>query len=710
MEQFGTFLELINHFSNKFNYGQSSWYKGYKNTHEQVLQNPISDKNLELIWYTRDNFVSSLKQGAPSQSEFQQAKLLFAEISQLITQSPDSKTYSIVQKKLQQAKKSGVLSKMYKALLNRAIAAIIPEYVTSTVDSHKFKVVANYLNKCFGFNVNLDGNWFENNIRFKEAVSKHLPEDFNPYFVNMAVWHTYSQLKKESNDDKSFSIGNPHEINELKGNNYKMDNIIPLNQILYGPPGTGKTYNTVIRSVDAAEPSFVPGGDSDDEIRTSYKAKYDQLVSAGRIRFVTFHQSYGYEEFVEGLSAKTEGDTLSYYEKAGIFKETCIEANEFIGEDSFTLKAQFDDKWEQFSYQLAESESGIKIETLSKKTFFTVTEVTNNTIRFDKNKGTSVHTLSVSTLKSLFCDEKTINGGLSPYYEALLEYLNSLDGHLGILKDRKNFVLVIDEINRGNISKIFGELITLIEPSKRLGQPEALEVTLPYSAEKFSVPDNLYIIGTMNTADRSLAMMDTALRRRFDFVEMMPKPQLFSGKSVYGIQLDQLLSKMNERIEVLYDREHTLGHAFFMPVANKIDLEGKQAAFTELQQVFKNKIIPLLEEYFFEDWNKIRLVLGDNRKQSEALKPYVFVREHTASYNEIFGEGHGLENYEDKKTTFSLADFNDKNLAWHQALAYRAIYDEAVLKFATTTATTTATTDEAPASGELSNMAEQSNA
>ncbi|GAL03991.1 McrBC restriction endonuclease system McrB subunit putative [Photobacterium aphoticum] len=168
------------------------------------------------------------------------------------------------------------------------------------------------------------------------------------------------------------------------------------------------------------------------------------------------------------------------------------------------------------------------------------------------------------------------------------------------LEEVLNHVLVIDEINRGNISKIFGELITLIEPSKRQGADEALALTLPHSQQPFSVPDNLFIIGTMNTADRSLAMMDTALRRRFEFVEMMPQPALLAGCVVNGIDVQRLLKTMNDRIEILYDREHTLGHAFFMPVKALMDDDKPERAFAALISVFQNKIIPLLEEYFLK--------------------------------------------------------------------------------------------------------------
>ncbi|MGI2025491.1 McrB family protein [Shewanella glacialipiscicola] len=479
----------------------------------------------------------------------------------------------------------------------------------------------------------------------------------------------HSRLPIEYGEEQS----NDSEDDQL-GLNENLDANIPLNQILYGPPGTGKTYHTVEASVKAAEPSFLPSGESKDDIRKAYKARYDELVKAGRIRFVTFHQSYGYEEFVEGLSAKTEGDQLSYFEKDGIFKTICDEAKSYRVAINESILSSFDQRWQLFAEYLAESESGIVIKTLSKKTYFTVTDVTNNTIRFDKSKGSSIHSLSVKTLKAVYYKEKQIVGGLQPYYGAFIEHLNQFD--LPVTKartERKNFVLIIDEINRGNISKIFGELITLIEPSKRLGQAERLEAILPYSGDLFSVPDNLYLIGTMNTADRSLALMDTALRRRFDFKEMMPdydKCSEHGGINLDGVQVDlaKLLKKMNERITALYDREHTLGHAFLMPVVDKIKQGDHQTALTELAKCFQNKIIPLLAEYFYEDWQKIRLVLGDNQKPTD----YRLMEQSDVDYEELFGGSDDVGDYAEDVEDYQLIK-TDSDL-WLDALTYIGMY------------------------------------
>ena len=271
---------------------------------------------------------------------------------------------------------------------------------------------------------------------------------------------------------------------------------VELNTILYGPPGTGKTYNTVNYAVKIIDPLGYAAIGSHDEAIALYK-KYER---DGRIRFTTFHQSYGYEEFIEGIKPVTTENGMKYVVAAGAFKEFCD-------------RAKFD--------------------------------------------------------------------------------------------PRSNYVFICDEINRGNVSKIFGELITLIEPTKRLGAAEETTCVLPYSREEFGVPKNVYLVGTMNTADRSLVQLDAALRRRFSFVEMMPDYTVLAGKRAGAVDVARMLATINERISALIDREHTIGHAYFTSLNENSTVE-------ELAAIFKNKVVPLLQEYFYDDYEAIEKVLSSD--------------------------------------------------------------------------------------------------
>ena len=217
----------------------------------------------------------------------------------------------------------------------------------------------------------------------------------------------------------------------------------------------------------------------------------------------------------------------------------------------------------------------------------------------DRYKGLSSYYLPIlKIIEDFKLDDKNIKQG-KEFKEKLIKefYQNKM-----VLKKNNElrYVLVIDEINRGDVSKIFGELITLIEEDKRIGKEHQMTVTLPYSRETFGVPKNLYIIGTMNTADRSIALLDTALRRRFDFEEMMPKSELLRGKDIEGVDLEQLLTQINDRIKNEYDRDHQIGHSYLMSVKDKEDLE----------RAYKNRILPLLNEYFYNDINTVAKILN----------------------------------------------------------------------------------------------------
>ena len=263
----------------------------------------------------------------------------------------------------------------------------------------------------------------------------------------------------------------------------------------------------------------------------------------------------------------------------------------------------------------------------------------------------------VEGLRPILDDESSLNGSESSDVKYEIRpgsFMKLCD--LARKTPDKRFAIIIDEINRGNISKIFGELITLIEPDKREGAENAVEINLAYSGQSFSVPANVDIIGTMNTADRSLALLDTALRRRFEFVPLFPDTRAepdakdpcsapLAGLVVTtadgAIDIRQLLARINERIEVLYDRDHSIGHAYFTSLKKLAD---GAVRFDALASIFRNRILPLLEEYFFEDWHKIRLVLGDNQKPASAQ----FITEsedHGSSLAELFGNDHGISDF-----------------------------------------------------------------
>ena len=354
-----------------------------------------------------------------------------------------------------------------------------------------------------------------NDTTFQNEVYNDFKNLFE-YYLAYAKYITYEKnWSKISESKEELKIAYEKELNKIletleKLNSEKINSMVdekeensihikkdfnfPLNTILYGPPGTGKTYNSVFYSVGIIEKNeSIFKLKNDDKVFKKFKEYKDKNL----IKFITFHQSYGYEDFIEGIRPhlKEESKDLKYILHSGIFKDMCKRAKN------------------------------------------------------DKEN---------------------------------------------------NYVLVIDEINRGNISKIFGELISLIESSKREGEKEEMEVILPYSKEKFTIPKNLYIIGTMNTADRSIALLDIALRRRFNFIEIMPQYDIL--KDVADIKIALLLSTLNERIEFLLDREHTIGHSYFLNINT----------FEELVKVFKNSIIPLLQEYFYDDFEKIKTIFSNN--------------------------------------------------------------------------------------------------
>jgi 5-methylcytosine-specific restriction protein B len=384
----------------------------------------------------------------------------------------------------------------------------------------------------------------------------------------------------------------------------------PQNLILFGPPGTGKTHRTVDEALRILDPALLLGSPDRDELIEAF----NRFSANGQIVFTTFHQSFSYEDFVEGLRATNTDGQIDYVVEPGIFKLLCERAAKGVveSEDSFDLALA------QFRIKLEENDGRITMKTSTQKVFSVTYEGgTKFRAHPENSKHTATgHSTSMEHVRRLFETGDDTGIYRASYVKGVLAYLKRECGLpdkpplQSVSQNRRQFVLIVDEINRGNVSRIFGELITLIEPSRRAGMPEALCVKLPYSKEIFDVPDNLHIIGTMNTADRSLTGLDIALRRRFSFVETPPDPSLLEDIVIEGIDIEQLLTVINERIEVLLDRDHAIGHAYFMPLK-------EEPALNVLAGIFRNKIVPLLQEYFFEDWQRIQWVLNDHRKKDE---------------------------------------------------------------------------------------------
>jgi len=521
------------------------------------------------------------------------------------------------------------------------------------------------------------------------------------------------------------------EENMTSKKNYKkVPDIYNKNTILYGPPGTGKTYSTVKYALGIIR------GKEISEIEKEYDFNYKDMMedfkeykSKGQVEFTTFHQSFGYEDFIEGIRPvinEEDNEVLEYKIESGVFKEFCDQAKKTeISSKDNNLLNENPTVW-KISLGARQSKTNVKKECFndgfirigwdsqpeyySEDNDYSIEEHSISVLKdfeFAIDKGDIVLSLydqkhidaigivigdykfddSLSKFKRKRKVEWIIKNEKIPVYELngqtnlTLRTLYELwriksDDILDIVEDKKtgkedidikenekNYVFIIDEINRGNISKIFGELITLIESNKRVGEDEETKATLPYSKIKFGVPNNIYIIGTMNTADRSIALIDTALRRRFTFYEMMPDvkklDEINNGNPIIinDINISEMLKTLNKRIEYLYDREHTIGHSYFISLIENNSIE-------HLGKIFKYQIIPLLQEYFYDDYNKIRLILADKNTDQEE---YQFLNAEKVE-RKLFNKN--LDMYNDEK----LYKINED--AFDEPKAYMKIYKD----------------------------------
>lgn len=550
------------------------------------------------------------------------------------------------------------------------------DYVYITVGSKELIGIAKVVNNDWDYVPNdiVDGDgWIYREVEVLQPAVRKKPKDLtNKQAFYPSANSTFSEIKLEHLTEVNDLLFKPYFNAEFintpitQQNSDKMAN--ELNQILFGPPGTGKTFNTINEALELC------GEDLTGLSRSDIKARFEQKVDERRIIFTTFHQSMTYEDFVEGIKPiepEKEGDPVIYRVEEGIFRKLCIEASFSLAKEEESVATEnvldfslaFDNFVQEIEEKLAKEET---IELATKNGGKVVVDGVSQqgNIAIKHVGGSRNYTVSKSRLTKLQSgiedleDVNNINdefraiigGSNSSAYWAVLKAIRdsnnqpisrdtprkySWDDKVQVVKSLKKedykgktgepYVLIIDEINRGNVSQIFGELITLIEEDKRLGNPEAIQVQLPYSKDWFGVPPNVHIIGTMNTADRSVEALDTALRRRFSFTEMPPKPELINteGKaengSVNGIELSALLETINRRIEKLLDKDHMIGHSYFLSV------EGLKG----LKSAFQNKIVPLLQEYFFGDYGKIGLVIGskffdikDNEVDEDFFAPF----------------------------------------------------------------------------------------
>ncbi|HAS43555.1 MAG TPA: hypothetical protein DCS93_23955 [Microscillaceae bacterium] len=621
-QSYKSFVEDIQQIREALQKGlQLTDHKAYIHTSFAQEDDPYNSFTYKLI-YDKENGISRKGQSSLSWDDFENLRNApeFQKLIPNIVLDPSFENYQ----QLNNFWKNN-LPKQNHLLINRVFTACHTG-LTTTVYSNKFDKVFDNLQSAGFIEKYLNTSpqdWYHKNLFVKEQIGRKLKdfEDIDTYWLSIFYWELTGQ-------DAGFYHTNTHTIHT----NYS------LNQILYGPPGTGKTYKLQNEYFDL----FIS---KEDKITEQQKLTeiveqlpWWKVIALALLELQEATTGEIYKHHLVQIKAdisngKTPDSTVSaqlYIHSKEVDTSTDDKNKRypliFIKNEQKQWSI-IQDKVEEEAPKLIEIKNQLASSTNS-------SSITQKNYQFVTFHQSFVYEDFIEGIKPQIQAEDSITQDVLTYtieqgtfYKACFKALQ-LAGYTNFkqcLEDTKEnrqkkfeaapkYAVFIDEINRGNVSAIFGELITLIEESKRLGSDEELTVTLPYSKTVFGVPANLYIIGTMNTADRSIEALDTALRRRFSFEEMPPNPSLITSDgdlqeeegvlaitNDYSIALEKLLTIINRRIEVLLNKDHLIGHSFFMPVK---DTEG-------LQQAFARQIIPLLQEYFYGDYGKMALVLGE---------------------------------------------------------------------------------------------------
>ncbi|WP_368167590.1 McrB family protein [Aeromonas sp. R4-1] len=658
------------------------WYEDYQATcqlAEDIRRGkPVTDSDINKLWRDKSNGIASAGQGLMYNKEFNSNVEFLRQLTVEIIKSPTLETYRQV---FQRWKSDGTFERYLKVVINRVFGAASPQNYTSIADGSCLKPLYQGLQSQFQIDIKPNDDWLEDNQTLLAAVNPIIPSEWDLYTRNILLWNLYEWLVepvKDDGHDQSHQADN--QINEEDADYMTSADPVhtqPKNVIYYGPPGTGKTYR--LQQLQAEYTHRPAVMDESLWLRDKLaplnwmQVLVLSLLSLGKRAKVAEIVSSKFFQTKASINGRTDNlaqTAWSYLQKFTIAESATVNYKGRTEPGVFDKSS--DAVWQLLDDRLELVDDLVQLHA----------ELTHGPQSADEIKRYATTTFHqsygyeefIEGLRAATDDEGNINYSVEPgEFLKLCRRAEQDPSH--------QYAMFIDEINRGNISKIFGELISLVEIDKRAGSQHPMTIQLAYSGKPFSVPSNVDIIGTMNTADRSLALMDTALRRRFDFIEMMPDSTLFVGHDVIDIgsgntlNLGKLLDRLNQRIEVLYDREHTLGHAFFYPAYQAVKNGDHAGALLALKEAFQTKVIPLLQEYFYEDWQKIRLVLGDNQKRDASGKEVAglqFVQQQPIDFKMLFGNDYEPDQFGVNQHRYELADH--KHSVWDEGMAYLAIY------------------------------------